>query len=191
MNRCELCRLAVRETESVYRLAHRLTRASQVNAESLVEETYAVALQMHDRFQLDAKAVRLWLYSVLHAVLHARRVDSTGDARIDERTIPALSDAAAEILCWYELSNEDWDRMGPRLERAIDELPLRYRIVFLLWRSEELSTRQIASVIEAEEPVVLARLLRAKLAVATQLGEVATGWLTEPARDAAVVSASA
>ncbi|MDQ3441451.1 MAG: hypothetical protein M3478_14000 [Planctomycetota bacterium] len=187
MNRDELCRLALRETESVYRLAHRLSRASSVCAESLVEETYAMALQIPQPVPLDENAVRLWLYSVLHAVLHARLTDGAGDAPIDERTVRASPDAAARILRWYKLTNDDWERVDGRLDRAIDELPLRHRIVFLLWSCEGLSTRQIASVVDVQEPVVRGRLLRATMAVATQLGEVATGWLGEPAADVATL----
>ncbi|MBA3269769.1 MAG: hypothetical protein H0T71_04595, partial [Acidobacteria bacterium] len=60
------------------------------------------------------------------------------------------------------------------------------RIVFLLWSCEGLSTRQISAVVEAEEPHVRARLQRATMAIVTQLGEVAPGWIAEPAAAATV-----
>ncbi|MDQ3440022.1 MAG: hypothetical protein M3478_06690 [Planctomycetota bacterium] len=188
MHRHELFASAVPEIESVYRLAHRFCRGSNVCAASLVEETYAVALRIPDGVPPSGKSVRLWLYSVLHAVLRARLAnDVDADPLDDARTCCASADAAAKILAWYHLSHEDWDRVDARLDRAIDELPLRHRVVFLLWSCEGLSTRQIASVVNAGEPIVRDRLLRATMAVATQLGEVATGWLAEPALDGAGV----
>lgn len=183
MNRCELSKFALCELEAVYRLANRLSPASDGAAEKLVEETYAVALQIPDRVPLDAKAVRLWLFSVLHSVLRARRVDEHGEGVAsfpEEFSLEATPDAAARILRWYELSSADWNRLDARLHQAIDGLPLRYRIVFLLWSAEGLSTRQIGSIVEAEEPIVRARLLRAMMAVATQLGQAAPGWIEEP-----------
>ncbi len=191
MHRDELYDLALPEMESVYRLAHRFCRGSDVCPAAVVEETYAVASQISERVPLKRKAVRLWLYSVMHAVLRTRLADDldADDPPDDERacraSADAAADAAARILAWYNLSNDDWGRLDARLDRAIDELPLRHRIVFLLWSCEGLTTRQIASVVNASEPIVRSRLLRATMAVATQLGEVATGWLAEPAPAAA------
>ncbi len=149
MDRNCLCNLTAREAKSVYRLAHRLSR------ETLVEDT--VALQVPNGLPLEEKAVHLWLFSVLGAVLGAC-VEGEDFAGVDEHTGCASSDAAASILSGYRFSNDDWDRVDERLGRAIDELPLRHRIVFLLWSSEGLSTCQIASVVGAEEPVVRSRL---------------------------------
>lgn len=190
MNRNELCQLAVREMESVYRLADRLSRGSGACAESLVEETYRLALHVPQRVPLHEKAVRLWLFSVLHMVLHSRLPEDADDALNDDHTVRASPDAAGTILSWYRLSSDDWARVDARLERAIDELPQRHRIVFLLWSCEGLSTRQIASIVQAPEPIVRGRLLRATMAIATQLGEAATGWLGEPAAEIAAVPVS-
>ncbi len=184
MHRKQLCDLAERELESVYRLAHHLSGASDVRAEYLVEETYALALQLPAYVPLDEKAVRLWLFSVLNAVLLAQVAGNDAEEWIEERHLQASPIAAAKILSWYKLSENDWDHVDARLKQAFDELPLRYRIIFLLWSSEGLSIRQIASVVHVDEPTVRARLLRATMVLATQLGEIATSWLTDCEVDA-------
>lgn len=179
MNRSDVWDSAVQQMVSLYRLAHRLGAPIHICPESLVGDAYAVAWERLEDAPLNEKSLRLWLYGILYAVLRARVAGQDGDTRIEESDVHASSDAAAKILSWYKLSNDDWEQVGARLERAIDELPLQYRIVFLLWSAEGLSTRQIAFVVEAEESTVRSRLCRATMSVATQLGEVATGWLEE------------
>lgn len=56
------------------------------------------------------------------------------------------------------------------LQAAVDELPARYRVVFLLREVEEMSTRETAFSLEVSEDVVKTRLRRSKLLIRRTLG---------------------
>jgi RNA polymerase sigma-70 factor (ECF subfamily) len=143
--------------------------------DGLVLEAYARAFETQPPPGRDD--VKTWLLKLLCDVARSRF-----DLAFDQPTPferahreAALAVAGRTPAC-YDLSVLDWDRAGDRLERAVNGLPLPYRAVLVLWASERLMQPQIADVLGLPEAVVRARLFRARMVVATELGALATEW---------------
>lgn len=71
-------------------------------------------------------------------------------------------------------SGESWWRrfqIRTILERAIDDLPEPFRIVFVIRDSEEISTEQTARILSIREETVKTRLHRARRMLRATLGE--------------------
>ncbi len=178
-------KLALAEVDAVHRLAFHLCR-SHHEAEELVQETYLRAVRSADSFTLGDAGVRPWLFTILHNVLHTRRVKDRRErlllraARapgIPDSSAPPEQPAAAagspSVAGGGPSTLVDWDQLDERLCRAIRGLPVPHRTVFLLSAVEDLKYREIAAVVGCPVGTVMSRLARARAALAGQLRDVA------------------
>ncbi len=138
--------------DSVFRLAMWLVR-NRAEAEDVVQETFAQALQSFHRFQPGTNG-RAWVLAIMRHVRanrdRARRrapVDLDGDETLDQ--IPAVEQTPQHVT--------DGEVLG-----ALAELPAGYQEVVLLCDVEELSYREIASVMDIPIGTVMSRLHRAR-----------------------------
>lgn len=76
--------------------------------------------------------------------------------------MPADGDAAALF-----------DSMDEQLVAALENLPLEYQQVMLLWAVEDLSYREIAAALDVPIGTVMSRLYRARQGLANDLREYA------------------
>lgn len=165
--------MAIAEIDSVYRMAMYLVRRPN-EAEDLVQETFLRALKAENGFELRERGIKPWLFKILHNV-HYTRLDRerrapalTGDLEI-EVVAGGLNDSAP---CW-DLSSLDWEQVDDKIKQAIEQLPVHYREVLLLWAVEGLKYREIADVLSVALGTVMSRLYRAREILSQQLAPLA------------------
>jgi RNA polymerase sigma-70 factor (ECF subfamily) len=165
--------MAMGELPAVYRLAYHLAR-TPADAEDLVQETYLRAFKAEHTFKLGQVGVRPWLLKILHNVF----LSKVKRAKLE----PVASELAEELaergdgegeLSGQALADLDWEQVDERLKRAIHDLPLAYRTVFLLSAVEGLKYREIAEVMEMPIGTVMSRLYRARTTLLEGLTDLA------------------
>lgn len=165
--------LAIEELDSVYRMALHLSRQPD-EAADLTQETYLRALKAEDGFELREKGIRPWLFKILHNAYYTK----LGKQRREPTLVEDLqNEAVAKELdtpspAW-DLSTLDWEQVDDRLKHAIEQLPVHYREVLLLWAVEGLKYRQIADVLDVALGTVMSRLYRARSILSERLAELA------------------
>jgi RNA polymerase sigma-70 factor, ECF subfamily len=151
----------------LYRVAHSILR-SPTEAEDVVQDVF-LRLVEH-RFDLSAiRDMRVWLVRIAWNLALDRRRRIRPDQmneifahRLAARTIP--TDQALEGA----------QRMHAAL-RALEKLPKAEQHVLLLAAIEELSTKEIATVMEKSESAVRALLYRARTRLRERLGKLDKG----------------
>jgi RNA polymerase sigma-70 factor (ECF subfamily) len=164
------------------RLDRRL--AARVDASDVVQETLVEAARRLDDYLRERP---LPFYGWLRQLAGERIVDThrrhvTTQRRsvtLEHRDL-ALPDASADDLVRRLFA----DNTSPsnhvmrqerheRLKRALASLPQRDREVLVMRHLEQLSTTEIAAMLEISEPAVKSRLLRALIRMREQMGEPA------------------
>ena len=174
MEREEYRRLALLQLDAVYRLAYFLCNQAQ-EADDVVQETYLRAFKASDQFTLGELGLRPWLFKILHNVVAARaikehRQPSTGGGDLDDRAGDVHLDTELPVT---EVSKIDWETVDERMKRAIADLPLSYRSVFLLCAVEDLKYREIAEIVGLPIGTVMTQIYRARATLAVRLAGLA------------------
>jgi RNA polymerase sigma-70 factor (ECF subfamily) len=150
--------LALPHLDDVYTLARYLLRSAS-DADDAVQECYLRAFRHFDTFR--GGPVKPWLFAILRNVCHAAYAGSTRlvfTADTGEPQAPPI---------WREDSDTPEQAMLRRhdsetMRRLIGELPAEFREVIVLREINDLSYRDIATVIEAPIGTVMSRLARAR-----------------------------
>lgn len=154
------------QVPGLYRYARTLVR-DRTQAEDLVQETLARALERADTFRGDSSPAT-WLHRILHnlAVDRARRsrevpVDDLAEAvealwRNDAYTVDA------ETVALHAQTRAD-------LEDALVHLPVAYRAAVLLHDVEGLTAAQVAHVQSVSLPAAKQRLRRGRMMLVSEL----------------------
>jgi RNA polymerase sigma-70 factor (ECF subfamily) len=150
--------LALPHLDEIYTLARYLLRSAS-DADDAVQECYLRAFRHFDTFR--GGPVKPWLFAILRNVCHAAYA---GNARLVFTAEPGETQAKP---IWREDGDTPEQAMLRRHEsetmrRLIDELPAEFREVIVLREINDLSYRDIATVIEAPIGTVMSRLARAR-----------------------------
>jgi RNA polymerase sigma-70 factor, ECF subfamily len=149
--------LALPHLDDIYTLARYLMRNAG-DADDAVQECYLRAFRHFDTFR--GGPIKPWLCAILRNVCHAAYA---GNARL---VFTAEAEAQAKPV-WREDGDTPEQAILRRhesatLHRLIGELPAEFREVIVLREINELSYRDIATVIEAPMGTVMSRLARAR-----------------------------
>jgi RNA polymerase sigma-70 factor (ECF subfamily) len=173
IDRKQFRNLAMAELPVVYRMAFHWT-VNAADAEDLVQETYLRAFKAEGTFRLGELGVRPWLLRILHNAFLTRmkraRLEPVATGFAEE---VAERKAEEGELSGQALADLDWEQIDERLKRAIHDLPLTYRTVFLLSSIEGMKYREIADVLEMPIGTVMSRLFRARTMLVEQLSDLA------------------
>jgi RNA polymerase sigma-70 factor (ECF subfamily) len=166
------------QLDSLYRTALRLTH-NQQEAEDLVQETMLKAFRFADSYQRGTN-LRAWLFRILNtSAINRFRKQSTHPVttslpegedfylynRIRDMTGQELSAAAEdEVLSQY--LDED-------VYRALNNLPLNFRMPVILADIEGLSYKEIAEALQIPMGTVMSRISRARRQLQQSLWEYA------------------
>lgn len=151
--------LALPHLDAVYTLARYLLRGTS-DADDAVQECYLRAFRHFETFR--GGPIKPWLLAILRNVYHAAHAGSSrlvfpGDSGGDEQAIPIwredLETPEQTVLRRHETET---------LRRLVGELPAEFREVIVLREINDLSYRDIATVIEAPIGTVMSRLARAR-----------------------------
>lgn len=158
MAEVDIAALVALHHESVYRYAYRLT-GSAVDAEDFVQETFLIAQQKLDQLR-DGEAARGWLYAILrNCFIRSQRYSHPIPAGSIDLNIDHLPDESSQ--------NEEID--GERLQKALDRIAPKHRLMLSMFYFEDISYREIARQLDLPIGTVMSRLARAKSRLRTEL----------------------
>ncbi|MBI3704790.1 MAG: sigma-70 family RNA polymerase sigma factor [Rhizobiales bacterium] len=152
--------LALPHLDALYTLARYLMRGAN-EADDAVQECYLRAFCHFDTFR--GGPIKPWLLAILRNVCHAAYA---GNSRLVYADTTEPDDAQVTPV-WRDNSETPEQAVLRRhdsetIRRLIDELPAEFREVIVLREINELSYRDIATVIEAPIGTVMSRLARAR-----------------------------
>lgn len=167
--------LISRYEERVYNLAYRMV-GNREDAEDVLQDTFLNVIRYLDRFQ-GRSSFSTWLYRVAaNAALtrlrkQGKMVKSEDEFLDNVYAVQQAANAGAPLADWsnspvQELLNEE---AILQMNQAIAEMPEIYRAVFVLRDIEEMSTAEVADVLEISEAAVKSRLHRARIFLRNQL----------------------
>jgi RNA polymerase sigma-70 factor, ECF subfamily len=170
-DRAEFARLVDAYSIQIYRLALKML-ADEQDAEDVLQNTFMKALQSIDNFE-GRSSLSTWLYriAVNEALMLIRRHKPTVSVAMDYEDDEDELQHPTQFTDWCCLPEEDLlsAEAKKHLDRAIQNLPEKLRVVFLLRDVEGLSIRETSEALDLTETAVKTRLLRARLSLREQL----------------------
>ena len=176
-DRVQFARLVDAYSGPIYRLGLKMLGNAQ-DAEDVLQITFMKALQHVGDFE-GRSSLSTWLYRIAanEALMLIRRdAHKTGPSiSLDEE--PEDSDGESlqplQLADWSALPEDELlsAETRLRLDRAIQNLPARLRVVFLLRDVEGLSIKETGETLDLSDTAVKARLLRARLHLREQLSD--------------------
>lgn len=164
-DRSEFAHMVEAYSGSIYRLALKMLNNPQ-DAEDILQETFIKAFRGLKGFD-GRSSISTWLYRIATnealMVLRKKRPDMIS---IDEPVETEEGEQEPrQIVDWCCLPEDELMSTESRayLDRAITALPENLKVVFLLRDIEELSTQEVAEVLNLSETAVKTRLSRARL----------------------------
>lgn len=168
----EACDDCVRQhAPGIYRLALRLVR-DEHEAEDVMQEALLNAFKAIDKFD-GRSELRTWLYRIAYnaAMMRFRRKQPEF-VPVEEASEPEDgTPVPQELFDWGRLPQQELEKAELRseMERAIQELPEKLRVVFVMRDMEELSIEETAGALGVKQEVVKTRLHRARLRLRDRL----------------------
>ena len=156
-----------RHVDRVYRLAYRLAHGDPELARDFTQDAFVRAFDRLSSFRGDA-ALSTWLHSITVSVaLNGMRKVNRWRARETELTETTARSAAV-------VQKEPGLRR--RLRVAIGKLPMKYRVVFLMYDVEGYTHEEIGTALDMPTGTSKARLSRARAKLRAELAEFAGEW---------------
>lgn len=173
MEAAQFEKLALEQTDLLYRLARRLTHNTS-QAEDLVQETFLRALKAREGFKLEAYGIRPWLVRILHNLHFSRSGREKKQPKAyEESALDASTPTSAGPSIGIPIDLSSFDAMDERLVRALNDLPEEYKEVLLLWAVEGFSYKEISDSLDIPMGTVMSRLHRARQRLSEQLKDLA------------------
>ncbi len=166
-SRSEFARLVEQYYTPIYRLALKML-ANEQDAEDVLQNTFLKAMQHLKDFE-GRSSLSTWLYRIAAnealMLLRRKRPETSIDAepQEEEADLPR-PELFSDWCCLPEqelLSTES----KTQLDFAIQKLPEKLRIVFILRDMEGLSIKETGEALNLTETAIKTRLLRARLAL--------------------------
>jgi len=178
-DKTEFARFVDAYSTRVYRLALKMLADPQ-EAEDVLQTSFLKAFQHIREFE-GRSSLSTWLYRIAAnealMLLRRRRPELSLDEEPDEDQAPR----PRQFADWGALPERELlsGEAKRQLDLAIQKLPEKLRIVFLLRDIEDLSIKETAEALNLTETAVKTRLLRARL----NLREALSGYFAERLSD--------
>lgn len=162
----------------IFALALKLGK-NREDAEDIFQDTFLKAIDNIRKFRAES-SFGTWLYAICVNVVRARygRERKTELLPLEDYLPDGhnSSDAAAlRAADWKDpLATLTENEIREILDKAIHDLPLKYRIPFLLRYTQDLSLQEVADALDLKLANVKSRILRARLALRQALAEYFT-----------------
>lgn len=168
-------KVIVKESPRLFRMIMRIVQ-DEDEARSVMQETFLQAYKRLSTFRRESK-FSTWLYAIGLNLARAslrklRRFDTLDEEAID-RMQPAFSNGmyADSYEAWNPQKIAEREERKDLVHKAINKLPDDYRAIVTLRDIEELSTTEVAEVLDISEGAVRVRLHRARQALRKQLDQ--------------------
>jgi RNA polymerase sigma-70 factor (ECF subfamily) len=186
VKRGEFDQLAMRHLDALYASALRLTR-NERDAEDLVQDALLRAFRFFDRFERGTN-IKAWLFKILtntfinkyrRNVKERSLVDGPEQEAVTAQVVSRdATDQAADPERWF------FDRLlSEEVLKAVDGLPIDFRMVVILADLQEFSYREIADILDVPVGTVMSRLYRGRRLLQKALAQYAvdSGFAAETA----------
>lgn len=165
-DRAEFARLVDEYSTHIYRLALRMLSNSQ-DAEDVLQETFLKAMRALPDFE-GRSSLSTWLYRIAvneALMLVRKRKPEISLATTNESDDEEENGEEMQIVDWGHLPESELLSGEARrsIDQAVERLPQRLKVVFLLRDVEGLSIEDTAIALEISQAAVKTRLLRARL----------------------------
>ncbi len=158
--------------DPIYRLAIQLLGDPAI-AEDVVQETFISAITHRESFEGRSR-ISSWLYRIAYNAamgrLRARHEEPLPEDEPDEDSVVPIPRSLIEWTMTPEQMQADGEA-ADYLQKAVQSLPMKYRVVFFLRDMEDQSTEQTAEVLGLSEAAVKVRLHRARFALREMLSD--------------------
>jgi len=161
-DRKALARLVEAYQEPIYHTALKMTK-NREDAEDVLQETFATLVEKLHQFRGDAR-LYTWLYriAVNNVYKRTRQTQKREAMDIDDPDVRQIH--GSELSEWPEinklLGEREW--IQDVLKDALDELPEKYRTIFVLRDIQGLSIKETMRILDISESNVKVRLMRAR-----------------------------
>jgi RNA polymerase sigma-70 factor (ECF subfamily) len=170
-----------RHNQRLYRVARAIVRDDS-EAEDVMQEAYLSAFANLAKFRADA-SLATWLTRIVvnKAINRLQREDVIVPLEVIERIERPEGDIGLPhlTLAFDPETTAARSQVRDLLERAIDNLPEPFRVVFVMRMVEQLSVKETASSLGIPEETVKSRLHRAKKLMREQLEPTLASALTD------------
>jgi RNA polymerase sigma-70 factor (ECF subfamily) len=167
----EFARLVDAYSGKIYRLATKMLNQQQ-DAEDVLQETFLKAYRGIKSFDGRSK-ISTWLFRIAtNEALMVIRRKHPDTVSIDEPVETEEGEQEPlQIIDWCCLPEEELlsEETKEKLDAAVQKLPERLRVVFLLRDINDLSTHETAEVLGLSDTAVKTRLSRARLRLREEL----------------------
>ncbi|HTR21247.1 MAG TPA: RNA polymerase sigma factor [Gemmatimonadales bacterium] len=153
--------------DRVYRLAYRLA-GNDDRARDFTQETFIRVFDRLETFRGDS-ALSTWIYAIAHSVI------LNGLRREKRFRIETDLDHGTQVAGGGRHAEPD---LKTRLVEAIDALPEKYRVPFVMHEVEGFTHEEIAAVQGIEVGTSKAQVSRAKAKLRETLAQFAGEWMT-------------
>jgi RNA polymerase sigma-70 factor (ECF subfamily) len=167
--------IVARHQARLFRVALRFTR-DETLAQDALQDAFLQAFRKIDQFESQS-ALSTWLHRVtVNAALMRLRSQKRHHEIPLEETSPRYTDGGelAEPVDDWSTAVDDGviqSELALHAARAVDELPEGYRSIFILRELEDLSTEEVADILDLSISAVKTRLHRARLSLRKTLAK--------------------
>jgi len=153
--------LAIPLFARLYNFAHWLTQ-DRAAAEDLVQETYMKALRGFSSFRQGTN-FRAWMYKILRNTFLTSQagLKASASLSLDSDEDKVVEPVAAENPESTLLAHVERET----IQKALEELPVKFREIILLCDAEEMSYQEIGETLAIPIGTVMSRLSRARKAM--------------------------
>jgi len=174
--------LVNRYSDKVYRLAYRIT-GNPDDAEEVLQEVFIILIEKLNTFRQESR-FSTWLYRVAAnaSYMFLRGGKKTRESQVsfddykpynDHGVLQGVQEKDWSGIPDYKLLSHEGSQL---IEKAIDELPEEYRIVFHMKDIEGMTSKEIANVLDLSLPAIKSRVLRARLFLRDKLSDYYSEW---------------
>jgi RNA polymerase sigma-70 factor (ECF subfamily) len=156
--------------DSLYNFATFLENNDEI-AKDLLQETYLRAYKFINYYEKGTNA-KAWLIRILkNTFINEYRKKSKAPTRVEfEDTYQQVDDSAEEEMQNVDLRQEVYNNLvGDEITKAVNALPVDYRLIILLCDIEGFKYDEIAKIIDVPIGTVRSRLHRARNMLKEQL----------------------
>lgn len=159
----------------IFGLARKLAKNKE-DAEDIFQETFLKAIDNIKKFRAES-SFGTWLYMITVNIVRAKYGrDKKKELLPLEEYLPVKhghhEGELPQLFDWKDPLSKITDReIQTRLDEALSQLPLKYRMPFLLRYTQELSVQEVADTLKLSLAATKSRILRARLALRKSLND--------------------